>query len=129
LIILYNIFIIKSRVKDINTQNNSTNDKINIVQETQNEPQISRLQHFMEMVKRAKEQGTDCYIKELTDFLDGEFVKTDIYKSKLIEERINKFKEDFRLKLDQRKTFSNKIFKGLMFEDTTVFTNKNLISQ
>lgn len=120
---------IKSRVKDINTQNNSTNDKINIDQETQNEPQISRLQHFMEMVKRAKEQGTDCYIKELTDFLDGEFVKTDIYKSKLIEERINKFKEDFRLKLDQRKTFSNKIFKGLMFEDTTVFTNKNLISQ
>ena len=112
---------IKSRVKDINNQNNCTDDKINIDQETQEESQISQLQQFMEMVKRAKEKGTDFYIKELTEFLDGEFAKTDIYKSKVIEERINKFKEDFRLKLDQRKTFSKTIFKGFSFEDTTIF--------
>ena len=87
---------------------------------------VSQLQKFIEMIKKAKTQGEDCYIKELTDYLDNQFEKTDIYATKLHEDRINKFKFDLTHKLRVNYEVSQEQSKGIQFKDTTTFYTKHL---
>ena len=87
---------------------------------------VSQLQKFIEMIKKAKTQGEDCYIKELTDYLDNQFEKTDIYTTKLHEDRINKFKFDLTHKLRVNQEVSQELSKGIQFKDTTTFYTKHL---
>ena len=82
----------------------------------------------MEMINKAKNQGTEVYIKELTEFFDGEFVSSDIYKAKILEERMNKFKADLRSKLDMKKEMTDNIMKGIQFKDVCLFQNKSVIT-
>lgn len=90
--------------------------------------QKTQLQKFIEMINKAKDQGTEVYIKELTEFFDGEFASSEIYKAKILEERMNKFKADLRSKLDMKKEMIDNIMKGIQFKDVCLFQNKNVIT-
>ena len=87
---------------------------------------VSQLQKFIEMINKAKNQGEDCYIKELTEYLDGQFAKTNAYKTKLHEDRINKFKFDLTHKLHIKHEVSQAVAKGIQFKDITTFYTKHL---
>ena len=97
-------------------------------QEKEVKEQKTQLQKFMEMINKAKDQGTEVYIKELTEFFDGEFASSEIYKAKILEERMNKFKADLRNKLDMKKEMTDNIMKGIQFKDVCLFQNKNVIT-
>ena len=113
-----------------NRQRSTICKKEEIEQEKEEEikEQKTQLQKFMEMINKAKDQGTEVYIKELTEFFDGEFVSSDIYKAKILEERMNKFKADLRSKLDMKKEMTDNIMKGIQFKDVCLFQNKSVIT-
>jgi hypothetical protein len=108
-----------------NSDNNDINEEYEEVSKEKTES-VSQLQKFIEMIKKAKTQGEDCYIKELTDYLDNQFEKTDIYATKLHEDRINKFKFDLTHKLRVNHEVSQEQSKGIQFKDTTTFYTKHL---
>lgn len=109
----------------MNYNNNDINEEYEEVSKDKTES-VSQLQKFIEMIKKAKTQGEDCYIKELTDYLDNQFEKTDIYATKLHEDRINKFKFDLTHKLRVNHEVSQELSKGIQFKDTTTFYTKHL---
>ena len=110
-----------------NRQRSMICQKEEIAQEEVKE-QKTQLQRFMDMINKAKGQGTEVYIKELTEFLDGEFESSDLYKAKILEGRMNKFKADLRSNLDIKKEMSDNIMKGIQFQDVCLFQNKSVIT-